>query len=403
MNLVNLSVAKKFGKALRQSQFDCVLIAGSDHLNYLSGASLPFLGQASNQLERMVILIWDKREDPVILCPSEWESTLRHLSWIKRIVGYPAFTPKGDRTDFLLPTQIIRGFKLFGRKRWVGIDMNRAPHPFVEHLQGSFSDTAFVGCEDWLREIRALKTAEEIELLEEVAYRTDHGILGASHHVLTTAWRPEKGLSEIIRVHCLERGLDAVGYHSVSQGVSGKNAEKYWPLAPRFGVGGGKTLAAGEMVRLEMRASLHGYWSDSSRMLIMGEPSTKQIDAYDKLVVLRETLIKNLRPGTTCRSVFEAVKKVARQKKIDLLSGSGVGHGIGVSVFEAPYLNSGDPTEIRERMVLVLDPVIRGPNHEIMRSKDTVVITEKGCKIIGWYKDWREPYIALNSHQHGGG
>jgi len=66
-------------------------------------------------------------------------------------------------------------------------------------------------------------------------------------------------------------------------------------------------------------------------------------------------------------------------------------------------INPDDHREIKEGMVLVLDPVIYGPNQEIMRSKDTVVITEKGCKIIGWYKDWREPYIALNSYQHGGG
>ena len=65
--------------------------------------------------------------------------------------------------------------------------------------------------------------------------------------------------------------------------------------------------------------------------------------------------------------------------------------------------NPDDHREIKEGTVLVLDPVIYGPNQEIMRSKDTVPITEKRCKIIGWYKDWREPCIALNSCQHSGG
>lgn len=44
-------------------------------------------------------------------------------------------------------------------------------------------------------------------------------------------------------------------------------------------------------------------------------------------------------------------------------------------------------------MVLVLDPVVYGPDRVIMRSKDTVLITETGCKIVGWYKDWGEPYL----------
>jgi predicted transcriptional regulator len=29
-----------------------------------------------------------------------------------------------------------------------------------------------------------------------------------------------------------------------------------------------------------------------------------------------------------------------------------------------------------------------------MRAKDTFIITEKGNKLVGWYKDWREPFIA---------
>jgi len=45
-------------------------------------------------------------------------------------------------------------------------------------------------------------------------------------------------------------------------------------------------------------------------------------------------------------------------------------------------------------MVLVLDPMIYGPEREILRSKDTVVVTEDGCRVVGWYKNWREPYVA---------
>ncbi len=45
-------------------------------------------------------------------------------------------------------------------------------------------------------------------------------------------------------------------------------------------------------------------------------------------------------------------------------------------------------------MVLVLDPVVIGPEGELMSSKDTVVVTGEGCRLVGWYKDWREPYTA---------
>jgi Xaa-Pro aminopeptidase len=215
--------------------------------------------------------------------------------------------------------------------------------------------------------------------------------------------RPEKGLAELIRVHCLERNLDVVGYHSVAQAASGEHAKTFWPLAPKYGVGWGKILGKGEMVRMEMKASLHGYWSNAARILIMGDPSPGQKKAYENLVTLRETAVENMKPGIRCNQIFARVIEVAKKKGIGLIGDLGVGHGIGVSSFEPPYLNACDTTETKKDMVFVIDPVIYGPGKEIMRSKDTVHITNNGCEIIGWYKDWREPYLASTSYASGPG
>ncbi len=400
---LSLEVAGKIRDALKSSDYDGLVVVGSDHLRYLSGASFPPLDQTPTCFDRMIILLWPKGEEPILLCPKGWESTLRHSSWIDQITGYLSAEVRTAQDAVRTLFTTLSSFLKTGSRTRVGVDLNRVPHPFLQSLRESHPQAAFVGCERWLAELRMVKTPREIELLEDVAYRTDHGILGACHHVLTTAWRPEKGMAEIIRVHCLERGLDALGYHSVAQGASGTHAEKFWPLAPEFGVGGGKALAPGEMVRLEIRASLQGYWSDAARMLVMGEPTADQARAYGHLVALRDAAVRQLRPGSSCGSVFSAVEAFAKQEGIAFLAGLGLGHGVGVTPYEAPFLTLKNETEIKEGMVLVLDPVIYGPGREIMRSKDTVVITRGECEIVGWYKDWREPYVALSSYQHGGG
>ena len=94
-------------------------------------------------------------------------------------------------------------------------------------------------------------------------------------------------LSEEIRVHALERGLDVFGHHSVGPCASGKNARKFWPLAPKFGLGYAKLLKPGEYVRMMINTSLDGYWSEGARMMIMGEPNEEQISAYEALVSLK--------------------------------------------------------------------------------------------------------------------
>jgi hypothetical protein len=45
-------------------------------------------------------------------------------------------------------------------------------------------------------------------------------------------------------------------------------------------------------------------------------------------------------------------------------------------------------------MVIVLNPVVEAPGGELLMGKDTVFITEEGAEVVGWFKDWREPFIC---------
>ncbi len=36
----------------------------------------------------------------------------------------------------------------------------------------------------------------------------------------------------------------------------------------------------------------------------------------------------------------------------------------------------------------------RKPTMVRSMSKDTVRVNDEGCRLVGWYLDWREPYVA---------
>jgi Xaa-Pro aminopeptidase len=199
-------------------------------------------------------------------------------------------------------------------------------------------------------------------------------------------------LSENIRVHCMERDLEVIGGHSVSQGVSGVHAQKYWAVPPFYGIGKGKDMAPGEYVRLEAKYSMKGYWSDGARLLTMGEPTSKQKEAYDALITARQKAVESIRPGVKCSEIFYKMNDVLREGKT--IQGTIYGHGIGVSDFEPPYISKSDNTVLTQGMMIVLEPTIRGPEGEILFAKDTVVVTENGCRVIGWYKNWDNLYVA---------
>ena len=260
----------------------------------------------------------------------------------------------------------------------VGLDMAQIPQAFYEALEGQLSGIKCVDCSPMLRDLRMVKTEAEQELLEEVAYRADHGINGAIHHVIVKGHKTQLTLAEEILVHCMERFLELRGYQSAAQVACGRYARSFWPVSPRFGYSSLDALEQDELVRMSIRTCKDNYWTDATRMMNMGPTSAEQAAAYDRLVALREMMLTHLRPGTRCCDVFQKVTEEAATQGIPFVVELGLGHGVGVRPFEPPFLNGGDETVLQPGMVLVLDPVVHGPGGEIMRSKDTVIITETG-------------------------
>jgi Xaa-Pro aminopeptidase len=383
-----LGVYEKVSTLMKCSEYDAIVSTGSDNVQYLSGASLPFLYSFP---DRPVMVLWPKNGIPRCICPAEWELTLRNMGWVERVTSYI------EGEDSLKPaTQTLaKELKAFvGVGSRIGIDLSRVSNALFKELKDTLNEFELVDCSHFLKKLRMTKTLQEAELLEDVALRTDHGIVGSAHHIIVTHPKTEMALAEDTRVHCMERGLDTVGHHSMAQAVSGVNAKKFWPLVDRYSIGWEKRLCEGEIIRLGMISSYNGYWSDASRMLINGKPTPEQSHAFDGLVALRKKAVSIIKPGVKCSEVFKSVVEEAKKCGVKLIIELGLGHGIGVTSHEAPYLTESDETELKQGMILVLDPIIYGPDKEIMRSKDTIMVTETGCKILGWYINWRAPYIA---------
>jgi Xaa-Pro aminopeptidase len=387
----DLGITGKVQSALDRSAYDALVIVGADNVQYIGGAPLPFAPYRPGQC---LLVSWPRAGQPACICPSEWEATIRNQGWVGDVRPYPTAGDSPMPAVHLVAQHLQ---ELAGRGATVALDMARATPAFVAALQAALPAARLVACDRWLAELRIVKTPVELALLEEIADKTDHGINGAIHHVVVERFKTQLTLAEDIRVHCLERGLDLRGYGGAAQVACGEAATSFWPLAPKYGYSGTEALDEGQMVRMSMRGYMAGYWSDASRMMVMGPQSDAQAAAYGQLVVLREAVIARLKPGVRCSQVFDEVAAEAKQAGIDFIAELGLGHGIGASLCEPPYLSGSDDTVLAAGMVLVLDPVVCGPDREIMRSKDTVIITEAGCRVIGWYRDWREPYIPIQA------
>jgi Xaa-Pro aminopeptidase len=122
--------------------------------------------------------------------------------------------------------------------------------------------------------------------------------------------------------------------------------------------------------------------------------SAEQEQAYGELVRLQALLLAGLKNGRLCADIYRETVTAAKEEGLSLVGNLPLGFCVGVSPMEGPYLALGESQAVATSMVFILDPVVKHGGL-FYRSRDTVVITENGAEIVNWYKDWREPYLAI--------
>ena len=381
-------VLKKIAHALKNSETDAILIAGSELVQYLSGSYHPYI---LSHPQTPFWVYWEKNEQPVGIVPALWKNDIKRDGWLKEVVSYQGNID--TCSDWLNVLQRVIGKKV----KILGVDLLGWKQGVYNQFASAQTNILCEPVDSWLNDLRMRKTSDEIELLKEVAFRTDHGINGAIHHITVDRRMTALTLAEELRVHTQERGIDLYGYHACARVASGKFVNQYWTLPPVFGYSHIVDFAEGEPIRMNARTFMNGYWSDAARMMTMGEPSAEQSQGYRDLVVLREFMLSIIRPGIVCEDLFHQVEAFAKQVDISWQADYGLGHGIGVAPSEKPYLSAGEKIMLDEAMVLVLTPVIKTKSGMLFQSNDTIVIKKDGCEVMGWYKDWREPYIPIFS------
>jgi len=381
-------IIEKVNKGIEEEGYDALLVFGYDNIQYLTGAYLYFPQVFP---DRYMAVFWPREDTPTCIIPHEWESSFLNISWVNKTRVY---NEKPGSPSSIVEAATLLAKNTVRKTEKIGIDVNRTPLNLYNRLESALEDFELVPCDELLRRLRIVKTPKELRLIEDIAAKTDHAIAGQAHHVLVAQAATEMSNTEGVRIHAIERKLDEVGHHAVAQVVSGDNAKKLWPGAPMYGVGFDRVPKYHEWVRMELVSTLKGYWGNGARMLAMGEMTEEQKSDYQKLVELREKMRETLKPGVKACEVYKAIIEAADEKGITLEPNIALGAGVGVTNYEPPYISGADETVIEEGMVVVFSPVVHGVDGVLLMSKDTFIVTGEGNRIVGWWKDWREPFIA---------
>jgi Xaa-Pro dipeptidase len=142
---------------------------------------------------------------------------------------------------------------------------------------------------------------------------------------------------------------------------------------------------AGDVLVTEATAPMWGYHSELERTMVLGPPSDDQKRMFDHMVALQDLAIDAIRPGVTCASVDEQVRAYYEQHDLWDNWRHHAGHCIGLRYHEGPFLDRGDPTEIRPGMVFTVEPGLYAAGLGGFRHSDTIAVTDGG---VEWLTDY---------------
>jgi len=156
------------------------------------------------------------------------------------------------------------------------------------------------------------------------------------------------------------------------------------PTAYPHGVPYPQTLKAGDMVLVDIGATLHGYQSDITRSYVFGEATARQRMVWDTEKAATEAVFAAARIGVPCEALDAAARRVIEAAgfgKGYALPGlpHRVGHGVGLDVHEAPYIVQGNATPLAAGMCFSNEPTICIYGEFGVRLEDHIYMTDEGA------------------------
>jgi Xaa-Pro aminopeptidase len=223
-----------------------------------------------------------------------------------------------------------------------------------------------------VEELRALKDADEIELLRH-AVKVSSGL-----------FRP---LLRSMRVGVAESAVAAkLEYMSRKAGAERMSFETIVASGARsalpHGVASAAKLPSAGFVVLDYGIVLDGYCSDMTRTVHLAKASAEARALYVAVLEAQLSAISAVRPGATTGEVDRAARQELKHAKLDRFFTHSTGHGVGLEIHEPPRLAAGADAILRPGMVITIEPGVYLPGNCGVRIEDMVLVTEHGYEVL---------------------
>ena len=329
--------------------------------------------------------------DPLLMVRKSMERA-RSESAIQNIVSFssPRQVPELLNTMGLTAPKIL------------GLELDVIPAQSYLNFQSLFDQTRIIDISHFIRQIRAIKSDYEIQMVREAALKSDQ----VAEYVkdIIKVGLTEIELAGMIEAHARKLGHQGIVrmrlwgselfYGHLMCGASG--AVPSYLASPTGGTGVSTAVAQGagfgriqahEPILVDYVFAYKGYLSDHTRIFSIGELPDDLIQAHDAMLSIQAVIIREAKPGIAAGRIYEMAIELAREAGYsENFMGTGdqrirfVGHGVGLELDEYPFLAAGQKMLLQEGMVIALEPKLIFPERGVVGIENTHLVTSNGLQ-----------------------
>lgn len=358
---------------LKKYELDAMVTMTPENITYVTGAYIP---TQITVRSRKVIHIITSQHDPIVIVVNIEEPIMRMQSWMseQKIISYNEFT----QNPMLIAIEKLKEFGMDNKR--IGMELSYLSAIDNDLVRRELPHAMIVNADAAFEDMRFLKLQFEIDRIVEFGSHIEDVIYNAFANV--SAGMTEKDIYRYI----------ANGFNDIAKGD--KMAMPMVGSGIRSCLLNGeptdKVLEKGDIVRVDVMGTKKNYYCDCCRTAVVGQPEARHVNIWEKMVKAHDDAIAQIKPGVSTKTIYD---NFAKQ-----FSGWGfepvafIGHGLGLTLHEEPYINPYKDTVLQKNMVLCVEPIHVIDGQCGYQLENEILVTSEGYQMITGTK---HPYQQL--------
>ncbi len=268
-------------------------------------------------------------------------------------------------------TKFVENLLLKNKVHWFGVERNR----INTELYLAFLNIPFikvVPLDKAVEQLRMVKGAIEVETIKKACAISSKSFNETLPFIKVGV--TEKDVAAELEYRFRKNGAEKTSFDTIV--ASGERG------ALPHGMPSDKKLKAHELMVMDFGVFYNGYASDTTRTVCIGEPDKESAKVYE-IVRNAQKLGRSLvKEGLVCSELDGEVRKFISDKGYGEYFIHGLGHGVGLEIHELPFVNLRSDIQLKEGMIITVEPGIYLKDKFGVRIEDTLLVKKDSGEVL---------------------